>query len=524
MDSLSLERSAGILLHPTCLYTPYGIGDLGPQAYSFIEFLQKAGQKFWQILPLGPTGYADSPYQTLSAFAGNPLLISPDGLVSLKLLSKNEILEKLIDSDLPSFSNFTNSVKKWKQAKKVDYPKAYKFKEGILQKSYQNFIQNPNKFTRLKKEFTIFCKENHDWLDDYVLFYSIKNSQQLRSWIEWPEKYANRDSKVLFQWKSDHQEELEYLKFVQWLFFSQWMKLKHYANSKGIEIIGDMPIFVAHDSVDVWSHRELFTVDKDGNLIFQAGVPPDYFSETGQLWGNPLYNWDIMAKQHFQWFIQRFKQIFQLCDWIRIDHFRGFQAYWKIPASEKTAVNGKWIKAPGLALFNTITKSLGKLPIIAEDLGVITPEVTALRNRFNFPGMKVLQFAFTSDASNPHLPHNISKDTIAYTGTHDNDTTLGWWQNYATDEEKAYLKEYIGMEPLNIVEIMIRLVYSSRAIVAMLPLQDVFGQGSESRMNTPSTTHGNWQYQIDYGMLTDEKASWLKHLTEIYGRNSVYNK
>jgi len=515
VDPPTLTRSAGILLHPTSFYTPYGIGDLGPQAYSFVKFLKKAGQRFWQVLPLGPTGYGDSPYQALSAFAGNPLLISPDELIRKKILSKDALIEILAAN--PHDSDQKVKIK-WSQPNKVDYAYVYSIKDAILRHTFQNFKNNPAKFQKLIKDFHDFCQTNADWLDDFVLFYSLKNSHDLRAWVEWPREYSNRDTTALSKWTSEHQDELEFLKFVQWLFFSQWEKLKNFTNSNGIEIIGDMPIFVAHDSADVWVNRHLFTVDEDGQLLYQAGVPPDYFSKTGQLWGNPLYNWKSMAENNYQWFIKRFKQIFKLCDWIRIDHFRGFQAYWKIPAFEKTAIDGKWVIAPGADLFKAVTKSLGKLPIIAEDLGVITSEVTALRNQFQFPGMKVLQFAFTSDASNPHLPHNISQDTIVYTGTHDNDTTLGWWQNHATLKEKQYLEKYIGRKPDNIVEIMIRLVYASRAIVAIIPIQDLLGQNSEARMNIPSTTSGNWQYQVGYSMLTDEKAKWLKNLTKIYGR------
>lgn len=502
-------------MHPTSLNTPYGIGDLGPQAFEFVQFLKDAGQHFWQVLPLGPTGYADSPYQTLSAFAGNPLLISPDGLIQMGVISQDEVLEIVA----PSLDSKTgSSLKKWSQGSKVDFGAVYPIKNQIFHTAFKNFHANRSNFATMNQEYQEFCKQEQSWLDDFVLFFSLKQGHRLKSWVEWDKRYVLRKKGALEEWIDKHAEELEYHKFIQWVFFHQWRELKTYANKNGVEIIGDMPIFVAHDSVDVWVNRDLFTVDEMGQLTKQAGVPPDYFSKTGQLWGNPLYNWDRMAKQNYQWFIKRFEQIFTLVDWIRIDHFRGFQAYWEIPAEAKTAINGKWVEAPGKELFIAVQKALGDLPIIAEDLGVITPEVEALRNHFNFPGMKVLQFAFTSKAENPHLPHNTLPNTVAYTGTHDNDTCLGWWQKHATAKEKRYALAYLISDGINIVEDLIRLLYQSVAIVAMIPIQDALGEGTESRMNVPSTTSGNWQYLLKYGSLTKEKAKWLKEITQIYGR------
>ncbi|MHA1674111.1 MAG: 4-alpha-glucanotransferase [Promethearchaeota archaeon] len=515
--STSFVRSAGILLHPTSFNTPYGIGDLGPQAFEFVQFLENAGQRYWQMLPLGPTGYADSPYQTLSAFAGNPLLISPDGLIQLGLLTKIEVLGLLDTIMVPSKDP---SVKKWTQSSRVEYSHAIKLKESIFISAFEKFHENSSEFSSLRKEFGEFCEQEASWLEEFVLFYSLKAAHDMKAWVEWPKPYVMRDQSSLNKWKDSHAEELEYYKFIQWIFYRQWRELKAYANAHGVKIIGDMPIFVAHDSVDVWMDRELFTVDSTGQLTSQAGVPPDYFSKTGQLWGNPLYKWKEMAAQNYKWFIQRFKQIFQLCDWIRIDHFRGFQAYWEIPAEAETAITGKWVKAPGKELFIAVKTALGNLPIIAEDLGVITPEVDALRHHFGFPGMKVLQFAFTDDATNPHLPHNISPATVAYTGTHDNDTSLGWWENHATKSEIKYAHQYIYSDGSNIVDDMVHLLYRTVAVVAIIPFQDVLGEGSEARMNVPSFTSGNWQYKMPYGVLTKEKAKWLRNLTKIYGRNN----
>jgi 4-alpha-glucanotransferase len=514
MNMNSLPRAAGILLHPTSFSTPYGIGDLGPKAYNFLGFLKSAGQSFWQILPIGPTGYADSPYQCLSAFAGNPLLISPDLLIQQRLVTEDFIMQ-----NLHQYGDHVDKNNSWLQQTGVpiDYTKVRELKYRILENAFETFSSSDK-----KNEFQTFCDKEASWLEDFVLFFSLKKGHGYQSWTTWPKKYIKRDEGPISEWKQEHATEILFFKFIQWIFYKQWHELKDFANRLKIQIIGDMPIFVAHDSSDVWAHPEYFTLNPDGTLEYQAGVPPDYFSETGQLWGNPLYRWKVLQKEKFEWFIGRFQKLTHLVDWIRVDHFRGFEAYWKIKGTAKTAIEGKWEKAPGEALFKEIQKELGSIPIIAENLGVITPEVKALRTKFGFPGMGVLQFAFGGKNTNPHLPHNYHPNTVAYTGTHDNDTTLGWWQNHALPQEKQYLGEYLqrvsNNRADNVVEDLIRGLYRSVATLAMVPMQDVFKQGSEFRMNIPSTTGGNWLYRIGFGSLTEERAEWLQHLSMIYGR------
>ena len=509
---MELPRSAGILFHPTSSYTQYEIGDLGPKAYQFIEFLKESLQHFWQVLPIGPTGYADSPYQNISAFAGNPLLISPDGLIQMELITLEEVnrCQKEIKTDVESSRNF-----------KVNYQKAIELKENIFKIAFKTFLKEHfQQKTELYDSFVKFCEEQAYWLDNFVLFYSLKVEHKLQSWITWPKNYALKHKNALNVWIAGHKRELELYKFIQWIFSIQWTNLLDFAHKNNVEIIGDMPIFVAHDSVDVWANSDLFTLNPDGTLEYQAGVPPDYFSKTGQLWGNPLYKWDILQERNFKWFIQRFKRQIELFDWIRVDHFRGFQAYWRISGTAKDAIEGEWVKAPGDDLFLEVQKQLGVLPIIAEDLGVITPEVEALRDKFKFPGMKILQFAFGSDEENPHLPHNYVHNSIAYTGTHDNNTTLGWWQNDATKTEKKNLREYLNTETndQSVVEDLIRILYRSIAKVAIISIQDLLGQGKEARMNIPSVEGGNWQYQVKIDNNFKNRAKFLKKITKLYGR------
>ncbi|MHA1721174.1 MAG: 4-alpha-glucanotransferase [Promethearchaeota archaeon] len=510
---MKLPRSAGILLHPTSIYTRYGIGDLGPNAFNFIEFLKESSQHFWQMLPIGPTGFADSPYQNISAFAGNPLLISPDGLMEMKLISKEEINQCLeeIKSDLES-----------SKILKVDYQRVIKLKEKIFKIAFNSFQKKHiQQKSELYHSFKEFCEDQAYWLDDFVLFYSLKLGHKLQSWITWPKNYALRHKNALKVWSAGRMKELEQYKFIQWIFSVQWSNLRNFAHKNNIEIIGDMPIFVAHDSVDVWANPELFTLKLDGNLEFQAGVPPDYFSKTGQLWGNPLYKWKILEERNFDWFIKRFERLIELFDWLRVDHFRGFQAYWRISGTAKDAIKGKWIKGPGEKLFSELQKRFGDLPIIAEDLGIITPEVEALRDKFNFPGMKILQFAFGSDENNPHLPHNFVHNCLAYTGTHDNNTTLGWWQNDASKSEKKHLKEYLNTDTNDktVVEDLVRVLFRSIAKVAIIPIQDLLEQGEEARMNKPSIEEGNWQYQVKIDEEIGRRTKILKKITKIYGRS-----
>jgi 4-alpha-glucanotransferase len=509
-----LKRSAGIILHPTSLWTSYGIGDFGPAALDFIQYLKRAGQTFWQMLPLGPTGYLDSPYQCLSAFAGNPLLISPDKLVDIGLITKKEAINCLEDE---------NGRIKWSMLEKVNYKYVRIAKYRILQIAYDKIFTNKDSIlyldSALIEEFDTFCTSEKYWLDDFVLYFSLKQMHDLKSWIDWTPKYRDREEEAIESWKESHSEELKFLKFIQWIFQKQWNELLKFAHENGIYLIGDMPIFVAHDSADVWMHRDLFLLNDDGSLLYQAGVPPDYFSKTGQLWGNPIYDWTRIKKQKYSWWIDRIKRYNELADWIRIDHFRGFEAYWRVKGDAKNAVKGEWIKGPGKSLFDAVEKKYGKLKILAENLGIITPEVEKLRLQYNFPGMYVLQFAFTGDKTSPHLPFNFkSPMNFAYTGTHDNNTTRGWWEEEATNGEKQYFTSYLNHDMKSITEEFIQLVYQSTAIIAMLPIQDVLNQGAQFRMNTPSIPDGNWIYRVPMLGLDENKAKWLKYLAEIYGR------
>ncbi len=514
-DSISsLKRSAGLLLHPTSLWTPYGIGDFGPAAFDFIQYLKSAGQSFWQMLPLGPTGYLDSPYQCISAFAGNPLLISPDELVKLSLITKKEAINCLEDE---------NKRIKWSMSERINYRNVRIAKYRILQIAYDNIFTNKDsqifQNKTLVQDFEIFCEEQKYWLDDFVLYFSLKQFHDLKSWSDWDPKYRNRDEEALQSWKEHNDSELHFLKFVQWIFQKQWNDLHKNAHDNGIQIIGDMPIFVAHDSADVWVHRDLFTLKEDGSLLYQAGVPPDYFSKTGQLWGNPLYDWEVLKKHKYSWWISRFKRYIELCDWIRVDHFRGFEAYWRVKGDAPNAIKGEWVKGPGISLFNAVEKQLGKLKILAENLGIITSEVEKLRLKYDFPGMYVLQFAFTGDTTSHNLPFNFKSPlNFVYTGTHDNNTTLGWWQEDATDGEKQYFSTYLNHGMRGITEELIQMAYQSTAIVAIVPLQDVLNQPAIFRMNIPSIPDGNWVYRAPMLGLNENKAKWLKFLAETYGR------
>ncbi len=489
------KRACGILLHPTSFPSEYGIGELDDHAYKFIDFLKNAGQTLWQIFPLGPTGYGDSPYQSFSAFAGNPLLIS------LKFLKKKQLLS---DQDL-------EELKKQPQGT-IDYGFIVQKKYPILKKAFKKFIKNPS------ADFKIFKEKNQYWLQDYSLFMSLKQYNNGKVWNQWDDDIKKREKSAIEKYKKLLKEEIEFHNFLQYEFFTQWTNLKKYANENGIKIIGDLPIFVAYDSADVWSNPELFKLDENYNPYVVAGVPPDYFSEDGQRWGNPHYNWELMKKNKFSWWIERFKKLFELVDIIRVDHFRGFEASWEIPAQNNTAREGKWVKAPGYELFNTIKDVFGKIPIIAEDLGFITPEVDKFRKHFGFPGMKILQFAFDKDPENRFLPHNYSKNYIVYTGTHDNDTTLGWYKSLEP-EIKQYVKDYIlSKSEKTICWDMIRIAYASVANTAIIPLQDILCLDSEARMNFPSTLGNNWKWRYLKNNLNKKTANKLKKLAIIYGR------
>ncbi len=493
-------RSSGILLHPTSFPSPFGIGDLGAQAYRFIDFLKESYQQYWQVLPLGPTGFGNSPYMCYSAMAGNPLLIS---------------LEKLRDDGLLSDEDLANYPQL--PPERVDYQQVAENKIPLLQKACANFKNNAT--PERQQAFAEFCQSKAYWLDDYALFMALKNDQHSASWHTWEEGLAKRQPEALEAAQRRLVGEIFYHRFLQYEFFRQWSELKHYANENGIHIIGDIPIYVAHDSADVWGHPDIFCLDKEtGEAASMAGVPPDYFSATGQLWGNPVYDWEELQKREFKWWIQRFEAMLDYVDIIRIDHFRGFESFWAVPQGEETAINGEWIKAPGEELFETIRQKLGTLPVLAEDLGIITPEVEALRDQFEFPGMKVLHFAFGSDPANPFLPFNLPRNCVIYTGTHDNDTTVGWFNNIS-DYERHNLSLYMGCFSADGIHWdLIRLALSSVGNMAIIPLQDILGLGTEARMNFPSKAEGNWEWRYNPEALTPELRDKLNNLTRLYGR------
>lgn len=497
---MPFPRSTGILLHPTSFPSRFGIGDLGLEAYRFIDFLAQSAQQLWQVLPVGPTGYGNSPYMSYSAMAGNPLIISPDRLRDRGLLSEED------NAELPTFP-----------VEKVDFEQVVQTKIPLLKKAYENFKAKASSVDQ--KEFAGFCETKAYWLEDYALFMALKDALEGASWHTWEPGIARRQPEALNHWRQQLDAEIFYHKYVQFEFFRQWSELKQYANMRGIQIIGDIPIYVAHDSADVWAHREFFCLDENtGEAALMAGVPPDYFSATGQLWGNPVYNWEKLQQVEFNWWVQRFQAMLDYVDIIRIDHFRGFQAYWAVTLGETTAMNGQWVEAPGFALFQVLNEKLGKLPVLAEDLGVITPEVEALRDRFEFPGMKILQFAFGSGSGNPYLPFIYPHNCVVYTGTHDNDTTVGWF-NQLSNHEKEDVLRYLGFtSPEGIHWDMIRLALSSVANQAIIPLQDVLGLGNEARMNVPGKPVGNWEWRYQSDTLTQEVGERLKTLTETYGR------
>jgi len=497
---MEFNRSAGILLHPTSLPGKFGIGDLGKEAFRFIDFLKDSGQTLWQVFPLGPTGYGDSPYQCFSAFAGNPLLISPEKLVEDGFLSEEDL------ADIPESTS-----------QKVDYGKVIEFKKALQHKAYKNFNNDSKK---IDKEFNQFCSEHKDWLDDFALFMAAKDYHNGDAWNKWDKDLVLRTETAIKKWEEKLAEEIRYQKFIQFIFFRQWEAVRKCANDNGIKIIGDMPIFIAYDSADLWAHKELFTVDEEGKLTFVAGVPPDYFSATGQLWGNPLYKWKEMKKDDFLWWRKRFESLLEFVDIIRIDHFRGFEAYWRIPGDAETAINGKWIKALGKELFQSLKKHLGDLPILAEDLGVITPEVEALRDEFNFPGMKVLQFAFGKGMENKFLPHNYIANCVVYTGTHDNDTTRAYFEKEKKNKGDIFkhLQQYLNYYGDDVVSELIRTAYSSVAVFAIVPMQDILNLGGDARMNFPSTLGGNWSWRFTWEQVDEKLSAHYKNLAALYDR------
>ncbi|AEG60810.1 4-alpha-glucanotransferase [Desulforamulus ruminis] len=500
------DRESGILLHPSSLPAKYGIGDLGEEAYDFIDFLQGAKQRLWQILPLNPPGYGESPFQCYSAFAGNPLLISPDRLWAAGLLLKDDLQE------VPEFCE-----------SRVQFALVREYKERLLRKAYQNF-------KRKKKDsgYEEFIFEA-SWLKDFTLFMALKNYFKGLPWNQWESSIALREERAMAHYRTLLAEEIAYHGFVQFIFFTQWLNLKKYANSREIKIIGDLPIFVSYDSSDAWAHPRLFELDEQGNPAKVAGVPPDYFSETGQLWGNPLYRWEEMEKDGYRWWRERFNSLLKTVDIVRLDHFRGFEAYWEIAAGQPTAVQGRWVKGPGEKFFRTMMKHLGDMPVIAEDLGLITPEVYELKDQFHFPGMKVLQFHLHSSEKELYLPHHYESNTVVYTGTHDNDTTLGWYKGLLLEDPQEaaflhqYLKEYLdGVTtfPENICWQMIEVAFSTAANTVIIPLQDILCLDSDARMNFPGTVGGNWEWRLRPGSLTPELQERLARLSVLYNRNN----
>jgi 4-alpha-glucanotransferase len=496
-------RTSGLLLHPTSLPGRWGIGDLGDAAYTFVDFLHAAGQRLWQVMPLGPTGYGDSPYQSFSAFAGNPMLISIDALQAEGLLTPEDLAE------VPDFPR-----------DRVEYGSVIPWKMGILRRSFEQFKRAAP--DALRETFAAFRTEQRAWLADYALFAALKDVHGGANWNTWERAIARREPAAVGEWSSrlsGDPSETEFHAYMQWLFFRQWRALKEYANERGIRIIGDIPIFVAYDSADVWANPEIFALNDEGHATAVAGVPPDYFSATGQLWGNPLYRWDVLKRRGYDWWIERFRTTLTLVDIARLDHFRGFAAYWEVPAGEETAINGRWVDGPGADLFAAVRDALGGLPIIAEDLGVITPDVEALRDDLGFPGMKVLQFAFGGSPDDPYLPHNYERHCVVYTGTHDNDTTAGWWSTLG-DMDRHNARRYVARD-LNEGSVswdFIRLALASVAEMAIIPIQDVFAFGSEARMNTPGRPSGNWSWRYTPDMLTLELVGRLRDITALYGR------
>jgi 4-alpha-glucanotransferase len=498
---MRFPRSSGILLHPTSLPGRYGIGDLGAEARRFVDFLAAAGQTLWQVLPLGPTGYGDSPYQCFSAPAGNPLLISLESLVEKNWLDASAL------EGAPAFPD-----------DRVDFEQLVPWKTAVLQ-SVAVRDSGYNKF----------CEANQHWLDDYALFMALKGQHHGVAWNQWEPGARDRNPKALARWRGQLEGRIESQKFLQFAFFEQWHELREYARERGVRIMGDLPIYVAHDSADVWTHPHYFQLDEHGNSTAVSGVPPDYFSQTGQLWGNPIYRWDALAKDGYGWWLDRFRATFEMVDMIRLDHFRGFEAYWEIPASEPTAVNGRWVKGPGAALFHAAQSALGELPLVAENLGVITPEVEAIRHEFGFPGMAVLQFAFGTDAQAPTFrPHNYPREVVAYSGTHDSDTTVGWWLSKGRGEstrsdddirrERDFAMRYLDTDGHEIHWVFIRTLLASVADTVLIPMQDVLGLGTEARMNLPATLGGNWRWRCRSGALTPELTQRLGELTQLYER------
>jgi len=495
---MKFNRSSGILLHPTSLPGPYGIGDIGSRAHRWVEFLSGAGCGLWQVLPIGPTGYGDSPYQCFSSFAGNPLLISPDALLKDDLLHPDDLYDR------PCFPE-----------NRVEFGEVIPWKAGVLDRSFIRYQHTQS--LQLNTEMEEFQVQNTGWLDDFALFMALKEAHGGAPWHTWEKPLRERQPEALSKVRKQHAVDIQRQIYRQFLFYRQWAKLKCLAHEKNIQIIGDIPIFVAHDSADVWSNPHLFHLDATGMPTFVAGVPPDYFAPTGQLWGNPLYRWDVHAATGYKWWLERIKATLDMVDIIRIDHFRGFAGYWEVPGNAKTAEIGRWVPGPGKDFFRSIRQSLGDLPIIAEDLGVITPDVVELRDTFDLPGMRIFQFAFDSDPEDPFLPHNYPVNCVVYTGTHDNDTVRGWYER-VPEKDKAFYRRYLDRDGSIVSWDMIRGVWSSVAVFGLAPMQDFLNLGNEARMNYPGNPSGNWMWRMSTNTQTPELQAKIKELNYLYSR------
>jgi 4-alpha-glucanotransferase len=496
---MNFPRESGVLLHPTSLPGPHGIGDFGPPAFRFVDWLADAGQRLWQVMPLGPTGYGDSPYSSPSAFAGNPLLVSLAWLQGDGLLTEDDLRET---PALP--------------ADHVDFGAVVPFKDRMLRRAFAQF--RAGAAPALGEPFAQFCVDESWWLDDFALFMACKRDQEMRNWQQWDGQLRLREPAALAQLESRSADEIAFIKFVQFQFQRQWRELRTYANARGIRIIGDIPIFVAEDSADIWANQEQFKVDAEGRALAVAGVPPDPFSATGQIWGNPLYDWSTMREDDFRWWRQRIRRTVALVDIVRIDHFRGFAAAWVVPAEAETAAVGHWERSPGGEVFAAINRELGDLPVIIEDLGVITPDVVTLREILGFPGMNVLQFAFENDPANVYLPHNYRRDSVVYTATHDNQTTIGWFAA-RSEAERTAIQSYLGRDGSDIAWDLIRIALGSVANTAILSLQDILRLDDRARMNTPGQALGNWSWRYQDGDLGIDLAHGLRELTWQYGRD-----
>ena len=503
---MPLDRSSGLLLHISSLDSAGGIGDFGPAAFAFADFLAASKQRLWQVLPLNPVGYGSSPYSSISAFAGNPLLISFEVLVEWGWLTADELAQYVTATGThPARVNF-------EQVREAKLP--------LLAQAAARFLaqHTPDQW----KAFETYRSENASWLDDFVLFNVLRRQYDSAAWPTWPQEIAHRRPETLAQLRTDLASQLETERVIQFAFDQQWQALRRYSLDRGIRFIGDVAIFVSYDSSDVWTHPDLFELNPDLSPIRVSGVPPDYFSQTGQRWGNPLYRWDVLRHRHFDWWVDRIRRAHAMYDIIRLDHFRGFEAYWAIPAEEETAIHGKWVKCPGAELFARLIKALGPIPLIAEDLGLITPEVDQLRHSFDMPGMRILQFGFNDRGAHNYLPHRYEPNTVVYTGTHDNDTTAGWWATGANERERAAVRIYTGTSgDQPIVWPLIRAAAESVADTCIFPLQDILSLGSEARMNTPAGIGDNWSWRFTRGAIRAEHAQQLAALTELTDRDLV---